>query len=284
VETRATVFARGDERSRGGGVVSAFAARYGKVALIAGASSGLGAAFARELGARRLDLVLLARRAELLASFADELRIAYQIDVRTAAVDLGAPDLLDRVRAATAGLDIGLVVYNAAHSLIGPFLEQPLADKLRILDVNCRGPLILADEFGRAMAARGRGGILLMASMAAAQGSPLVATYAATKAFDLVLAEGLWEELAAHGVDVLACRAGATRTPNYEASRPNGKVPIMEPEAVVREALDALGKQPSMVPGFVNRLGDLLMTRLLSRRAAVRFMGKQTRRLYTRGV
>ena len=70
-----------------------------------------------------------------------------------------------------------------------------------------------------------------MASMAAAQGSPLVATYAATKAFDLVLAEGLWDELGAHGVDVLACRAGATRTPNYEASQPTGKVPLMEPDA-----------------------------------------------------
>jgi short-subunit dehydrogenase len=187
------------------------------------------------------------------------------------------------VRAATAGLDVGLVVYNAAHSLIGPFLSQPLEDKLRIIDVNCRGPLILADEFGRKLAARGRGGILLMASMAAAQGSPLVATYAATKAFDLVLAEGLWEELAAQGVDVLACRAGATRTPNYEASQPNGKVPLMEPAAVVTEALDTLGKRPSFVPGFVNRLGDVFMTRLLSRRAAIRFMGKTTRRLYQRG-
>ncbi|MDB4966540.1 MAG: putative short chain dehydrogenase [Myxococcales bacterium] len=259
-----------------------FAARYGKVALIAGASSGLGAEFARQLAARGLDLVLLARRAELLDSLAVELREAHKVDVRTFAVDLGAPDLLDRVRAATAGLEVGLVVYNAAHSLIGPFLEQSLADKLRIIDVNCRGPLTLADEFGRIMAARGKGGLLLMASMAAAQGSPLVATYAASKAFDLVLAEGLWEELGKHGVDVLACRAGATRTPNYEASRPSGRVPIMEPAAVVRRALDSLGKRPSVVPGFVNRLGDLFMTRLLSRRAAIVFMGKTTRRLYSR--
>jgi short-subunit dehydrogenase len=132
------------------------------------------------------------------------------------------------------------------------------------------------------MAKRGRGGFIFMASMAAAQGSPLVATYAATKAFDLVLAEGLWDELSAHGVDVLACRAGATRTPNYEASQPNGKVPIMEPADVVRRALDSLGKRPSIVPGFVNRIGDVFMTRLLPRRAAIRFMGKTTRRLYQR--
>jgi short-subunit dehydrogenase len=226
--------------------------------------------------------VLLARRSELLDGLAAEIRAAHSVDVRTAAVDLGAPDLLAQVRAATAGLEVGLVVYNAAHSLIGPFLEQPLDEKLRILDVNCRGPLVLADELGRAMANRGRGGLVIMASMAAAQGSPWVATYAATKAFDLVLAEGLWDELSAHGVDVLACRAGATRTPNYEASKPQGKVPLMEPAAVAARALDALGKRPTIVPGFVNRLGDVFMTRLLSRRAAVRFMGKTTRRLYQR--
>ena len=259
-----------------------FQERYGRYAIVAGASSGLGAAFARELAARKLDLLLLARRRELLESLAAELGAAHGVDVRVAAVDLGAPDLLAQVRDAAAGLDVGLVVYNAAHSHIGPFLEQPLEDKLRIVDVNCRGPLVLADEFGRRMAARGRGGFVFMASMAAAQGSPLVATYAATKAFDLVLAEGLWDELGAHGIDVLACRAGATRTPNYEASQPKGNVPIMEPEAVARRALDSLGKRPSVVPGFINRIGDVFMTRLLSRRAAIRFMGKTTRRLYAR--
>jgi short-subunit dehydrogenase len=259
-----------------------FVERYGKCAVVAGASTGLGAAFARELAARGLDLMLLARRQDALETLAAELRAAHPVDVRVAAVDLGGHDLLAEVRAAAAGLDVGLVVYNAAHSLIGPFLEQPLDEKLRIVDVNCRGPLVFADEFGRSMAARGRGGFVFMASMAAAQGSPLVATYAATKAFDLVLAEGLWDELGAHGIDVLACRAGATRTPNYEASKPKGKVPLMEPAAVAKRALDALGKRPSIVPGFVNRLGDVFMTRLLSRRAAIRFMGKATRRLYAR--
>jgi short-subunit dehydrogenase len=261
--------------------VSFFKERYGATALVAGASTGLGAAFARELAARGLDLLLLARRKDALDTLAAELAAAHPaIKVRVAAVDLGGPELLSELRAAAAGLEIGLLVYNAAYSLIGPFLAQPLADKLRIVDVNCRGPLILADELGRAMAARGRGGIVFMASMAAAQGSPLVATYAATKAFDLVLAEGLWDELSSSGVDVLACRAGATRTPNYEASKPAGRVPLMEPEAVALRALDSLGKRPSVVPGFINRLGDVFMTRLLSRRAAIRFMGKATRRLY----
>jgi short-subunit dehydrogenase len=257
-----------------------FRARYGQWAVVAGASTGLGAEFARQLAARGLDVLLLARRKDVTEQLAAELAATYKVDVRAAAVDLGAPDLLAQLRAVTDGLEVGLVVYNAALSLIGPFLEQSLEEKLRIVDVNCRGPLVLADELGRKMAARGRGGIIIMASLAAAQGSPLVATYAASKAFDLVLAEGLWDELAPRGVHVIACRAGATRTPNYEAARPMTKVPIMEAAPVVTQALAALGKRPSLVPGFINQLANLVMGRLMSRRAAVRLMGKTTRKMY----
>ncbi|APR80713.1 putative short chain dehydrogenase [Minicystis rosea] len=260
---------------------SAFRTKYGPWALVAGASEGIGKAFAAELAARGLHLVLVARRAALLDDLAAQLRAAHGVEVRTASIDLASPSVLDEVRAATEGLEVGLVVYNAAYSLVGRFLDQPLADKLRIVDVNCRGPLILADTFGRDMVARGRGGIIIMASLAAAQGTAFVATYAASKAFDLVLAESLWDELRDHGVDVLACRAGATRTPAYERSRPASEpAPVMEPEAVAREALAALGKTPSMVTGLLNGAVAFLMGRVLPRRAAVSIMGRATRKMY----
>jgi uncharacterized protein len=259
----------------------AFEHRYGPWALVAGASEGLGAAFAEALAARGLHLVLVARREAPLEALAARIRGAHRVEARVAALDLGAPSLLEDIRAATLGLDVGLVVYNAAASLIGGFLEQPLSDKLRVLDVNCRGPLVLADELGRSMAARGRGGILLMGSMAANQGSALIATYAATKAFDLVLAESLWDELREVGVDVLACRAGATRTPGYERSKPATEAgPVMDPAVVVEEALSALGRAPSMVPGALNRAAAFLMGRVMPRRAAVVTMGKATRKMY----
>ena len=259
-----------------------FQERYGRYAIVAGASSGLGAAFARELAERKLDLLLLARRKELLESLAAELGAAHGVDVRVAAVDLGAPDLLAQVRDAAAGLDVGLVVYNAAHSHIGPFLEQPLEDKLRIVDVNCRGPLVLADEFGRRMAARGRGGFVFMASMAAAQGSPLVATYAATKAFDLVLAEGLWYELRDHGVDVVAIRPGSTRTPGWQSSQPaDGDLRgVMEPADVVRDALAALGTTPSIAAGAANRAAEAAF-RGMARRDVIELMSSITAQLVT---
>lgn len=253
--------------------------RYGSWALVAGASAGLGAEFARQLAAKKLNLVLIARRADALSSLADELR-AGGVETRTVAADLGAPDLLARLDEATRELEIGLVVYNAAHSRVGPFLDQPLDEQLRTIDVNCRAPLTLAHHFGRKMRERGRGGIVLMTSLVALQGSPMVAAYAASKAFDLVLAESLWDELRGNGVDVLACRAGATRTPAFEASKPVGSTPMMEPAPVVRQALAALGRGPSMVPGGFNRVAAFFLGRVMPRAAAIRTLGRATRKLY----
>jgi short-subunit dehydrogenase len=248
---------------------------------VAGASEGLGASFAEEAAARGLGVVLLARRIDPLEALAGKLRHEHGVEVRTASVDLGAPSMLDEVRRAVEGLEVGLLVYNAALSLIGPFLDQPLADKLRVLDVNCRGPIVLSDELGRAMVQRRRGGIVIMSSLAATQGSPFVATYAATKAFDLVLAESLWDELRDHGVDVLACRAGATRTPGYERSKPaTDLAPMMDPRPVAVQALDTLGKAPSMVPGARNGAIAFFMQRVMPRRGAVATMGKATRKMF----
>ena len=110
----------------------------------------------------------------------------------------------------------------------------------------------------------------------------LLATYAATKAFNTVLAEGLWEELGHHGVDVLACIAGAVATPNYERSKPRGSGGTMTAAAVAEAALSALGGGPSVIPGGRNKLGAFLFQRLLPRRVAVRTMAGITRRMYTR--
>jgi len=260
--------------------VSAFKDRYGPCALVAGASAGLGEAFARRLAALGLDLLLVARRGEALAALAGALRAEHRVAVRTLALDLASPDLAGELLRASEGAEIGLLVYNAAHSAIGPFLERPLEEHLRVLEVNCRGPLVLAHALGAAMARRRRGGIVLMTSLAGSQGNPHLASYAASKAFELVLAEGLWAELGAEGVDVLACRAGATRTPGYAASRPRRKVPLMEPDEVAARALAALAGGPSVVPGALNRAAAFALGRLFPRRAAIRFMGRATRRLY----
>jgi short-subunit dehydrogenase len=130
------------------------------------------------------------------------------------------------------------------------------------------------------MAARGSGGIIFMSSLAGSQGSPFIATYGASKAFNLMLGEALWYELRDRGVDVLACRAGAVDTPNYQRARPRKKMQTMKPEAVAEAALGALGGGPSVMPGAFNRFAGFMMTRLMPRRSAVSTIGSTTRKLY----
>jgi short-subunit dehydrogenase len=261
-------------------VTNAFRDRYGPWALITGASEGIGEHFARALAARGLHLLLVARRAGPLDALAAELRAAHGIQVRTATADVARPDLLAVLDALAGEDEVGLLVHNAAFSALGPFLDRSLADLNQVIDLNCRAPVAMAHHFGKKMAARGRGGILLMSSLAGGQGTPMVATYAASKAFETILAEGLWDELRPAGIDVLACRAGATRTPSYEASRPRKKVPMMESGPVVEDALAALGRQPVVVAGRFNRAVNFVMQRLLSRSAAIRLMGSNTRKMY----
>ena len=183
-----------------------FASRYGPWAVVAGASEGMGAEFARQLSARGLKVVLIARREQVLTELARTL----PGETRCLALDLAQPDAAAQIAAATAELDVGLLVYNAALSPIGPFAEQSLEENLRALDVNVRTPTALAHHFVPRLIKRGRGGLVLLSSLTAFQGSPFVATYGATKSYNLALAEGLWAELRGTGVDVLSVCAGAT--------------------------------------------------------------------------
>ena len=259
-----------------------FLKRYGPWALVAGASEGIGEAFARELARRGLNLVLVARRSGPLEAAAREIAGVAKVQVRCLPLDLGRADATAALAEELADLDVGLVVYNAALAPIGEFLQIPLDEQLAAIDVNVRGPLSVARDFGQRMAARGSGGIVLLSSLTAFQGSPFIATYGATKSFLLALAEGLWFELAPRGVDVLAVCAGATRTPRY-LERAKGRAPgELDPDQVAREALASLGHGPLMIPGRFNRLASQLMRRLLPRRTTIRIMGGQTRHLATK--
>lgn len=235
------------------------------------------------LGERGLNLVTLARRADVLEEDAKLLRRRHRIEVRPVALDLAAPDLGIRFARAIDGLDVGMLVYNAAYSPIGEFTDVPVDEHVRTLDVNCRGPMLLAQHVAPRLVARGRGGIILMSSMSGFQGSALLATYAATKAFNTTFAEGLWIELAPKGVDALCCVAGAVSTPRFNRVTPEdkrGKAFPMRPDAVVREALSALGRKPTHIAGRVNRLGSLF-TGLMTRKRRVEFFSGVTRDIYS---
>jgi short-subunit dehydrogenase len=261
-----------------------FAARYGSWAIVAGASEGIGAAYAEELASRGLNLVLVARRAELLQSVASLLSKKYNIETKIIPLDLSIVNAVEQIAEHTKDIEIGLLVYNAAFSAIGPFLERPFDDHLKEINTNAFTPLKLIYLFAENMLARGRGGIVLMSSLSAFQGSAYISTYAATKAFNIVLAEGLWEEWRERGVDVLVCVSGAVKTPNYVASEPEqtgglGDMTMM-PDQVVHEALNALGKGPYVIPGRMNRVSSFVMRHLLPRKAAIKFMGRILWKMY----
>jgi len=247
----------------------------------------MGASYSRQLAQRGLNVVLVAEAAEPLASLAHTLAAECRVQTRALVIDLAAADMLVQLINATADLEIGLMVYNAAHSVVGRFLDVSLDDKVRMLDVNCRGPLLLSHHYGARMAERRRGGIILMSSLSGFQGHAMVGTYAATKAFDLVLGEALWSELSERGVDVLAFCPGATRTPGFLGSNPRPtrglSAPIMEADETIAEALAALGHGPTRIAGRSNRLAAFVLHRVLPRRMLVELMSRATRAMYDRG-
>ena len=254
---------------------SDFARRYGPWALVAGASEGLGAAFAHRLAGRGLSLILAARRARPLT----DLAAALPTPTVTVAADLSTVDGLATVVAAAREHPVGLVVANAAFSPIGSFVEMDPAETGRAVDLNCRMPLELAHHFLPAMVARGHGGFVVMSSLAGMQGSPPISVYAATKAFGAILAEGLWAELRGTGVDVLTCVAGAVATPNLAGAKRRPAPGTMTPDRVADAALRGLGHGPRVVPGLAMRVSSTLMSRLLPRRAAIAVIARASRDL-----
>jgi uncharacterized protein len=266
-------------------VTAPFVRRYGPWALIAGASEGLGAAFATELARRGLNLILVARRPDPLRDLAARLPTR----AVTVAADLSTADGLAAGIAAGAEHEVGLVIANAAYSPIGPFVALSPSRSDRAVRLNCAAPVALAHAFLPAMAERGRGGMVIMSSLAGQQGSPPITVYGATKAFGAVLAEGLWAEMRPRGVDVVACVAGAIATPGLEgalggsaasggsaAKRAPGTLP---PERVVAAALRGLGRGPRVHPGVTVKLSSVLMSRLLPRRAAIAIISRASRGL-----
>ena len=258
--------------------------KYGKTALVAGASEGIGAAFAKSLAAEGLDLVLVARREEPLNKLAGELESRFNIKTTCIPCDLGAVDATEQITEALGGREIDMLVYNAALSYIGPFIENSVEDNAIIAQINMITPLKMLHVFGEKMISRGRGAVVILAPLAGLQGSGFLTVYAATKAFDRTLAESLWYEWKDKGVDVIACCAGATSTPGYNNSNP-GKSSlfaprVQAPEEVAEECLKKLGSRPSFISGRGNRIATFFMQKVLPRKMAITIMGNTTRKMY----
>lgn len=230
-----------------------FLRRYGPWALVTGASDGIGAAIARQLAARGLNLLIVARRGERLQALARELAGRHGVECHAVAADLSRLDGCAAVAAAAAPLDIGLVIAAAGFGTSGPFTDSLLETEREMLAVNCAAVLELVAHFAPLLAARGRGGIVLFSSVLAFQGVPGSAHYAATKAWVQSFAEGLGVELRGRGVDVLASAPGPVDTGFATRARLDMGV-MLGPDLVARQTLAALGRRRTVRPGWLSKL------------------------------
>ncbi len=249
----------------------------GKWALVTGASAGIGWALAAQLAAGGTNLVLTARRRERLEQLAGQLRGEHRVSVEILAADLARAAAPEEILAFTRGkgIAVDLLVNNAGFGAYGEFPKIDLARQLAMVQVNIAAVLHLTHLYLPAMIERRRGDILIVSSTAAFQGVPYISTYAATKAFDLLFAEALAEEVRCYGIRVCALCPGSTATEFHEAAgEPEHTRRRQETaEKVARVGLQALAAgKSSVVSGLGNALGvqgqRLAPRRLVTRVAA----------------
>ena len=246
--------------------------------LITGASSGLGAEYARQFAARRHDLVLVARREQALSALADQLRSAHGVQVTVISQDLSTPDSAAQLHSRTSdlGIEVDVLVNNAGFGTHGDVIDadpQRLADEIQL---NCGTLVGLTARYLPAMRARRRGTIINIASTASFQPVPHMAVYAATKAFVLSFTEALYGEEQRHGIRVLAVCPGATATEFFDVAGESAAVGVKRSaKQVVDNTMRALaGTKPSFVDGLANAATARVGTKFAPRRMLIAVAGR----------
>lgn len=253
--------------------------RYGPVALVTGASSGIGEQFARLLAREGFNLLITARREDALQALREQLQREHQVTVNCVVCDLCDLSQVDRLIAQARQADIGLVVSNAGYGVRkGPYLDVSQSQLEAMYQANSIAPARIIRALLPALVQRGRGGILCTGSIEGDAVFPYSTGYAASKAFIHSLVLGLWYELRGTGVDVLLLAPGSTDTqaPMAQGISREQLVGLMSPAEVARQALHHLGRQPHFTPGIHNRLFVGLL-RLLPRKLAIRLAGSGMR-------
>lgn len=255
-----------------------FKKKYGTWAIIAGAAEGLGEAYSIELAHKNINLIMVDNQPETLSNLSKKVENEYGVKTVQLIIDLSEPTAAKKITNEIKKVDCRLLIYNAAYSLIKPFVNHTEAELDNFIEINTKTQLKLVHQFTKHLTSKKQsGGILLMSSLAGLIGMQLVSSYAATKAFSWNLAEALHYELKPSSIDVLACVAGATETPAYLKTKPIYgffKPLVMKANDVANSALKQLGKRALFIPGFSNRMNYFILTRLLPRKMAASIANK----------
>src|SRR5712671_7637230 len=252
--------------------------RFGPWALVTGASSGIGKECARQIAASGINIVLVARREDLLKEVGVEFSKRYGVEHRVVVLDVSREEFIGHLASATDDLDIGLVVSNAGTGNPGEFLKLDRQLLQATLRLSTMAHLDIAHHFGQKLGERRRGGLILAGAMGAENGVPLMANDGAAKAYVHSLGEALHYEFKPLGVYVTVLAAGFTNTAVLEKFGLEPKTMPMKPMSVeqcVSEALSGLVKNRSkIVPGRLNRIMNALVPASLARKLEADLLGK----------
>jgi len=236
-----------------------FLQKYGPWACITGAAQGIGAAFAQQLAAWKMNVVLIDNNRDGLEEQEALITSKHKVQVRSIVIDLSNENCIWEIAAETEDIQIGLLINNAAVSKIGAFLSQDLGFLYQQLQVNSTATLLLTHFFGQQMVERQKGGVIIMSSFAAVCGAANNANYAATKAYNRIFAESLWAEWKDKGVDVLGFMPWKTDTPGYRKEAKKKQKDELTAEETAEKALLLLGTTPSASIGFKAKLTEWMM-------------------------
>ncbi|HMZ68009.1 MAG TPA: SDR family NAD(P)-dependent oxidoreductase [Chitinophagales bacterium] len=248
-----------------------FLNKYGAWAVITGASSGIGAEYAKQIAAKGLNIVLVARRKARMEALASELEQNFNIQTKIVECDVAMDGFQEIILNAVKDLDIGLLINNAGINCEGQFFRGDLARNTQMIQVNVKAPFVLAYEFAKKFVEKGKGGIIFTSSISAFNAHPYLTHYAATKAYILSLAEGMNYEFKDKNIDILALCPGMTKSEMTKGMKDS--LILMEVQPVVETALATLGNSAVVVPGFINKFQTFVNSRVLGRISARNFSG-----------
>lgn len=257
--------------------------RYGGWALIAGAAEGIGKAFSMLLAEKGQHLVMVDIHKEALHNLSRQIETTYGVQTQCITHDLEDEHSVHLCMEAIRKIDCRLMIYVAAYSKVRPFLSNNTNELKRFVHLNSMTPLLLVHDFAEMIGNKGSGGIILMSSLAGLVGPRYVAPYAATKAFNIILAEALYHEFKEKKIDIQACCAGITLTPTYLTSLGEKKNQVknaMKAEKVAISSLQNLGRKAIHIPGWKNRLNYFFLTQILPRSCSALMVSQYMKKLY----